>query len=415
MQAASGARAGRSLFKGDKVIWAIFFILCAISVIEVYSAASNLTYKTGEFWKPVVRHAQFLLGGAILVWAAHSIPCRWYKFYPVVAIPVSVMMLLYLLLRGAVTNGAARWINVLGIPLQPSEIAKGGVIVSVSLILSAMQTPQGADRHAFRYILWVAIPVCLLIFPENFSTAAFLFLVVIAMMFIGRIPLLQMGKLLGVLSLLMASAFAVVKYTPDSVLDSVSALHRLSTWKARLNKWTDASARQLGEKDFLSDKSIQETHASIAIATSSVVGKFPGNSVERDFLPQAFSDFIYAIIIEEMGLVGGVVVVMLYVILLFRASKIANRCERNFPAFLVLGLSLLLVTQAVINMAVAVGLFPVTGQPLPFISRGGSSTLINCMYIGMILSVSRFAKRRGAQGEVGGAEEAAFTSSEGMS
>ena len=167
--------------------------------------------------------------------------------------------------------------------------------------------------------------------------------------------------------------------------------HRFATWRNRITKHSDT--KDVPPEEYDIDKNYQVGHANIAIATSGVIGKGPGNSTERDYLPQAFSDFIYAIVIEEMGIFGAVVVVFLYVILLFRAARIAGRCENNFPAFLVMGLALLLVLQATINMLVAVQLMPVTGQPLPLISKGGTSTIINCAYIGVILSVSRSAKR----------------------
>lgn len=409
-------RKRKDLFQGDKVIWVIFFFLCAISIIEVYSAASSLTYKSGYFWDPIIRHATFLLLGAVVVWVFHNIPCRWFKFYPIITIPISILMLLIVLLMGAMTNGAARWTSIFGIPIQPSEIAKGAVVTAVALVLTAMQTEKGADRHAFKYILWIAIPICALIFPENLSTAGILFLVVLFMMFIGRVPLIQLGKLLGVMAIGLAAVVALVTITPKETLDKIPKMHRLSTWMSRLNTFSGSEeTKKLAPEDFDTDKNAQAAHANIAIATSNLVGKFPGNSVERDFLSQAYSDFIYAIVIEEMGLVGGGFVILLYIILLFRASRIANRCERNFPAFLVLGLSLLLVTQAILNMMVATGLFPITGQPLPLISRGGSSTIINCVYIGMILSVSRFAKQRQPDSQVvADPVEEQFTSTEGL-
>ena len=173
---------------------------------------------------------------------------------------------------------------------------------------------------------------------------------------------------------------------------NVGKLQRLGTWKGRIRKFLDN--KEVAPKDYDLDKDAQVAHANIAIVTSNIIGKGPGNSVERDFLAQAFSDFIYAIIIEEMGIGGAILVVFLYIVLLFRTARIANRCENNFPAFLAMGLALLLVVQAVFNMLVAVGLAPVTGQPLPLISKGGTSTIINCAYIGMILSISRSAKRK---------------------
>lgn len=168
--------------------------------------------------------------------------------------------------------------------------------------------------------------------------------------------------------------------------------HRADTWKARIDKWT--SSKTIAPEDVDLDKDAQVAHANIAIASSNIAGNGPGNSVERDFLSQAYSDFIYAIIIEEMGIEGAIFVALLYIFLLFRAGRIANRCENNFPAFLCMGLAILLVIQALFNMLVAVGLAPVTGQPLPLISRGGTSTVINCLYLGIILSISRTAKRK---------------------
>ena len=310
--------------------------------------------------------------------------------------PVAAICLLVLSFTQVMTNGAARWLEIpgVGVTFQPSELAKGVVVIGVAFILSFLQTEKGADRHAFKYILWVSVPFIVLIFFENFSTAFILGLVVLMMMFVGRVPFSQIGKLLGILAVAIGAFAFFLIVTPDSTLSQIPKGHRFSTWKHRVQHFMPGNTKEVAPEDFDIDKEAQVAHANIAIATSNVVGKFPGNSVERDFLSHAFSDFIFAIIIEEMGLIGCAFVVLLYVVLLFRAGKIANKCERNFPAFLVLGLSLLLVTQAFVNMMVAVGLFPVTGQPLPLVSKGGSSTLINCLYIGMILSVSRFAKRR---------------------
>ena len=389
-----GSRFG--LFKGDGVIWVIFFFLCAISLLEVFSASSFLTYKSSSFLAPIRNHATYLLIGLLVVVLTHNIPCRWFKFYPFLVGPVAIICLLVLSFSKVMTNGAARWLEIpgVGITFQPSELAKGVVIIGVAFILSFLQTEKGADRHAFKYILWVSVPFIILIFFENFSTAFILGLVVLMMMFVGRIPFVQIGKLLGVLAVAIGAFAFFLIVTPDSTLDQIPKGHRFATWKHRVQHFMPGNTKEVAPEDFDIDKEAQVAHANIAIATSNVVGKFPGNSVERDFLSHAFSDFIFAIIIEEMGLIGCAFVVLLYVVLLFRAGKIANKCERNFPAFLVLGLSLLLVTQAFVNMMVAVGLFPVTGQPLPLVSKGGSSTLINCLYIGMILSVSRFAKRR---------------------
>ena len=257
-----------------------------------------------------------------------------------------------------------------------------------------MRDEVGAQRRAFKWILGVSVVICGLIVPENFSTAGLAFLVVLLMMFVGGIPWKQLGSLVGIIVIAGACLFTFFRFAPDSTLSTLSecpGLHRLPTWANRVRGHGDMP-ESAAEYDIT--KNPQVTHARIAIATCNVIGRGPGNSVERDFLPQSFSDFIYAIVIEELGLGGGAFVMFLYIVLLFRSARIASRCERNFPAFLVMGLSLMMVTQAMVNMAVAVGVFPVTGQPLPLISKGGTSILINCVYLGVILSVSRSAKQK---------------------
>ena len=379
-----------SLFMGDRVIWIVYFLLCVISLVEVFSAASTLSYKTGDFWQPLIKQALYLGLGTVLVVVLHRIPCRMFKILPIFLLPLSILLLLVTLFSGATLNAASRWLNFAGIQFQPSEIAKGSVVITTALILSRMQRETGADKRAFWMIISVTSFVCLLILPENLSTAALLFGVIVLMMFIGRVPLVQLGKLMGCLSLLGVVVAILVYFSTE-----MPFLHRFETWKERVDTHFTSDEKGLAEdpKTYDIDKGAQVAHANIAIASSNVIGKLPGNSVQRDFLSQAFSDFIFAVVIEEMGIWGAAIVVMLYIVLLFRAGRIASRCERNFPPFLIMGLTLLLVSQAMLNMMVAVGLFPVTGQTLPLISRGGTSTFICCIYIGMILSVSRYAKQ----------------------
>lgn len=376
---------------GDRVIWVVFFFLCVISLVEVFSAASTLVYKSGNFWGPLAKQAAFLAFGTVIVVIVHRIPCRMFKALPIILLPISLVLLAITLGTSERSNDAARWFDLGLFSFQPSEVAKGTVVITVALILSRMQGPDGADKRAFKWIMWVTAPVCILILPENLSTACLLFGVVVLMMFIGRVSLAQIGKMIGVLVLMGALFVGIALVIPkDSALAKVSVFHRVDTWGDRI---AEHRTRVENPDSFNIDDNAQKAHANIAIASSHGIGKMPGNSVERDFLSQAFSDFIFAIIIEEMGIWGAALVVMLYVVLLFRAGRISSRCERNFPPFLAMGLTLLMVSQAVLNMLVAVGLFPVTGQPLPLISRGGTSTLINCVYIGMILSVSRNARQ----------------------
>ena len=403
-----------NIFKGDKVIWMVFFFLCMISIVEVFSASSNLTYKSQNYMGPIVYHTATILAGLVVAVITLNIPCRYFKLMTPFLILVSIATLLWVLLAGTKIGDAGRWINLFGFTFQPSEIAKGTIVLAVAQILAAMQRENGADKNAFKWILWITLPACLLIGLENLSTALMLFAVVFMMMIIGLVPFRQWGKLALVILVAGAFALSMVMLVGTEINESEKQLsqtesieqpngekkekgfiekmfHRADTWKSRILKYGRPDPKP---EDFDLDKDMQVAHANIAIVSSNIIGKGPGNSVERDYLPQAFSDFIYAIIIEEMGIIGATLVVFLYIVLLYRSARIASRCENNFPAFLIMGLSLLLVIQAVFNMMVAVGLAPVTGQPLPLISKGGTSTIINCAYIGAILSVSRSAKMK---------------------
>lgn len=391
----------KDLFKGDKVIWIIFLFLCLISVVEVFSAASTLTYKSGDHWGPITQHSIILMVGVFIVVLVHNIPCKFFSVLPFFLLPLSCILLLFVMGMGILdsgerVNGAARWLNFFGIQFQPSEIAKMAVIIVTAFILSKFQEEDGANPKAFKYIMWITGIVFVLIAPENGSTAALLAGVVFLMMLIGRVPWKQIGKLVGTVGLALTLLVSVIVIIPPSVYENVPGTHRFSTWQSRIKGFfEDKGAIPAAKFDI--DKDAQVAHANIAIATSNVIGKMPGNSVQRDFLSQAFSDFIFAIVIEELGLLGGAFIVMLYLWLLIRAGRIAKRSDKHFPAFLVMGIALLLVSQAMLNMMVAVGLFPVTGQPLPLISKGGTSTLINCAYIGMILSVSRYVAEKEEQ------------------
>ena len=400
--------------KGDGIIWMVFFFLCIISIIEVFSASSTLTFKSGSYFGPVVRHTGLLIIGVVFMVATMNIKCKYFKIVTPFALLLSLIMLIAVLAVGQSTNGAQRWIGLFGIQFQPSELAKGALILAEAQILSAMQTETGADRRAFKYICWLSLPFVLLIAMENLSTAMLLCITLFIMMFVGRVPKSQLNRTIGVVVLMAALGLGAIMLmgnneakakeadskmvmteqveTPEKKGSLSKIFHRADTWKARIDKFL--SNEEIAPADYDLDKDGQVAHANIAIASSNIVGKGPGNSVERDFLSQAFSDFIYAIIIEEMGIWGAFFVCLLYVILLFRTATIANRCANAFPALLIMGIALLLVTQTFFNMMVAVGLAPVTGQPLPLISRGGTSTIMNCVYVGIILSVSYTAKKK---------------------
>ena len=402
-----------NLFKGDKVIWMVLLFLCLISVVEVFSASSSLTYKSQNYLSPILGHSWKIIMGVAAAIFVLNIPCRFFKLVTPALLIVSAIMLLWVLCFGEKTNDAGRWISFFGLQFQPSEIAKGTLVLVTAQILSAMQREDGADKRAFKFILWVVIPFIILIGLENLSTAALIMVVIFLMMFIGRVPFVQLGKMMagGALVIVlfiglvyMAGSMESNDEAAETQTESVAngktekstkkgPLHRFATWKNRIDK--KLNSKYVAPQDYDLDKDAQVAHANIAIVNSNIIGKGPGQSIERDFLPQAFSDFIFVIIIEELGIIGAGFVVLLYIVLLFRAARIASRCDNNFPAFLVLGLALMLVIQASFNMMVAVGIAPVTGQPLPLISRGGTSTIINCVYIGAILSVSRSAKKKG--------------------
>ncbi len=407
-----------NIFKGDKVIWMVFFFLCMISIVEVYSASSSLTYKSGNYMAPVIKHIFILCFGVFTMICMLKVKCKYFKIAPPFMLILSFLLLIWVVIAGQATNGASRWINLVGIQFQPSELAKGAVVLAVAQILSAMQTDHGADKRAFKFILSVCSIFVFFIGIENLSTAMLLCITILCMMIIGRVPMSQIGKLLGFCFIGIAIIITLVmdvgkdknemQQAGTTLTEQVGkekeepsafdkTFHRADTWKSRIDKFLNS--KPVAPEDVDLDKDAQVAHANIAIASSNVIGKGPGNSVERDFLSQAFSDFIYAIIIEEMGIFGAFFVAFLYIILLYRAGSIANRCENNFPAFLAMGLAILLVTQALFNMLVAVGLAPVTGQPLPLISRGGTSTVINCLYVGIILSISRTAKKKDVQND----------------
>ena len=401
-----------NIFKGDKVIWMVFFFLCLISIIEVYSASAQLTYKAGSYTAPVIKHIFLLALGIGAMVITLNMKCSVFKMATPFALAFSIVTLIWVYFAGASTNGAQRWINIAGIQFQPSELAKGAMVLATAQILSTLQTPDGADKMAFKYILTVCLFVVPLIMLENLSTALLLCIVIFMMMLLGRVPMRQLGKLLGSAVLTVALVVSAVmifgkdetqKPAAQNLTEQTANIpkeekgmfgkvfHRFDTWKARIDNFM--VHKEVQPKDIDLDKDAQVAHANIAIASSNITGKGPGNSEERDFVSQAFSDFIYAIIIEEMGIFGATFVAMLYIILLFRTGRIANRCENTFPALFAMGLALLLVTQALFNMCVAVGIVPVTGQPLPLISKGGTSTIINCVYIGVILCISRTAQR----------------------
>jgi cell division protein FtsW len=385
----------KTLIHGDLGIWAVFILLCAISLIEVYSASSRMTFATGAYWDPIMQHGSFMLMGIFIAWLVHFIPCNYFKLFCTIGMFFSIFLLIAVLVVGQKTNDAGRWISIGFIRFQPSEIAKLSLVGFSCFILSSLRDDKGASMTGLKIVALTAFITLLLIFTENASTAFIIAIVMFGICFYAQI---RKQILIGVLLLGMigiGSVFGIAYSIPEKTLTewqmSDGPLHRVPTWIHRI---TDKQERPENPRDFKPQENPQKAYAKVAIASSNVIGRGPGNSRQRDFIPQAFSDFIYAIIIEELGLVGAFVVLGLYLVLMYRSMRIAQKCKALFPSYLVMGLALMIVVQAMMNMAVAVDAFPVTGQPLPLVSRGGTSLFITCTYIGMILSVSHTAKRK---------------------
>ena len=256
-----------NIFKGDKVIWMVFFFLCMISIIEVYSASSTLSYKSGNFMGPVIKHMAILVGGVFVMICMLKVKCKYFKIVTPFMIFISIVLLLWVLLAGQSTNGASRWISLVGIQFQPSEIAKGAVVLVVAQILSAMQTQNGAERRAFKYVLTACCPFIILIGLENLSTAMLLCITILCMMIIGRVPMSQIGKLVGSVLIFICVVFAGVMI----VGEDKKMFHRADTWKARIDKFINS--KPVAPEDVDLDKDAQVAHANIAIASSNIVGK----------------------------------------------------------------------------------------------------------------------------------------------
>lgn len=362
--------------KGDKAIWTVVLLLSLLSVLVVYSSIIALAYryKGGDTGSYLIKHVFIVGSGILLVYFIHKVKYSYFSRISQLAIFLAAPLLLYTLFNGVTAGDATRWLVIPGTSLtfQTSDFAKLALITYVARMLSIKQNVIKDFKKAFLPIVAPVGIICLLILPSNFSTAAILFMTCFVLMFIGRMNAKHLLLLIG-------SGIAVGLIIIVMVFNFPNAIPRGATWKARIENFSKGD----------SESNFQAEQAKIAIATGGIMGKGPGNSMQRNFLPQASSDFIFAIVIEEWGLVSAVIIVFLYLILLFRGVKIANKSERTFGSLLAIGLTFSLVFQAMINMAVAVNLFPVTGQPLPLVSMGGTSIWFTSIAIGMILSVSR--------------------------
>lgn len=361
--------------KGDKVIWAVVIILSVFSILAVYSSTGTLAYRrqAGNTEYYLIKHLLILLFGFGLMYATHLVKYTYYSRLSQIALFIAAPLLIITLFTGTNIHEASRWLTLPGTNLtfQSSDLAKLALIMYIARLLSKKQEHIKDFKSAFIPIMLPILIVCGLILPANFSTAAILFTTCFVLMFIGRINLKYIFSLIGI-GIVFLTFFIII------VINSQSQ-GRVATWKNRIESFTNGDE----------DSNFQAEQAKIAIATGGIVGKFPGNSTQRNFIPHPYSDFIFAIIIEEYGFIGGFIVVFLYCILLFRAVRITSRSPGTFGAFLTIGCAFSLVFQAMINMAVAVNLFPVTGQPLPLVSMGGTSIWFTSIAFGIILSVSK--------------------------
>ncbi len=367
--------------KGDKVIWILVLLLSLLSVMVVYSAVVALAYryKDGDTASYLIKHFFIIGSGIFLMYLVHKVKYSYFSRISQIAIFLAAPLLLYTLINGVSAGEASRWLAIPGTSLtfQTSDFAKLALIAYVARMLSIKQHVIKDFRQAFLPIVIPIVIICALIFPANFSTAALLFLTCLVLMFVGRMNAKH-------LLMLIASGIVFGALLVVLIFNFPTIFKRGETWKARIENFRSGD----------SESNFQAEQAKIAIA-GGIVGKGPGNSMQRNFLPQASSDFIFAIVIEEWGLITGIIIVFLYVVLLFRGIRIANNSDSNFGSLLVIGLSFSLVFQAMINMAVAVNLLPVTGQPLPLISMGGTSIWFTTISLGIILSVSRQTEEKG--------------------
>ncbi len=363
--------------KGDKAIWFVVLLLAVLSLLVVYSSIVTLAYKhhEGNTGYYLFRHGIFLIVGLTLVFVIHKVPFNYFSRISQLALFISIPLLLLTLVMGENINEASRWLKIpiIDQTFQTSDMAKLALIMYVARMLSIKQEHISDFRNAFLPVVIPVCIVCLLILPANFSTAAVLFSSCFVLMFIGRVPIKFLLLLIGSGILAIALVFLVATAFPK-------VFPRAQTWIHRVENFQ--------KKEIDSKKNYQVEQSKIAIATGGIVGKGPGKSTQRNFLPHPYSDFIFAIVIEEYGIFGGLMVVLLYLILLYRSIRISNKCPRTFGTLLAIGISFSLVFQAMINMAVAVNLLPVTGQALPMISMGGTSIWFTCIAIGIVLSVS---------------------------
>lgn len=362
--------------EGDKAIWAIVAVLAIFSFMPVYSASTNLVYVvgSGSTLGHLVKHIVLLIMGFGIIYGVHKVPYRYFSGGAVLMLPVVIILLIFTLAQGTTIGGAnaSRWIRIGGVGFQTSTMAALVLMVYVARYLAKNKENTIKFKESL-WQLWAPVAaVLLLILPANFSTTAIIFVMILILTFMGGYPVKYLGFVLGAGIVILAFFVLIAKAFPDAMPN------RVQTWQNRIESFSDDEGKE----------SYQVEKAKIAIATGGTIGLGPGKSIQKNFLPQSTSDFIFAIIVEEYGLVGGFVIVFIYFLLLFRIFVVVKETTTVFGVLLVLAVGIPIIFQASINMAVATNLFPVTGQTLPLISSGGTSIWMTCFALGMILSVS---------------------------
>lgn len=381
--------------KGDKVIWALVVLLTLVSLLAVYSATNSLAYKNyrGNTEVYLFKQIAFIIGGILVIYFAHLVNYTVYSRIATILFLLTIPLLIYTLFFGVSMNEGSRWIRLplINLTMQTSDLAKLALFMYIARMLSRKQEVIKSFRKGFLPVIIPIMIICLLIAPANLSTALLLGASCLMLLFIGRAQgkhiLLVIGLALVPLIMLVVAAVAQHKAGDDELTvdkkSSTGLLARVNTWVGRVENFI------YGGKEADDDAMYQVNQAKIAIAKGGFLGLGPGNSETRDYLPQAYNDFIFAIIMEEYGFIGGTFIVFIYLVFLYRCIRLFKRCPYAFGAFLALGLSFTLAIQAIVNMAVTVNLFPVTGVTLPLVSMGGTSFIFTCLAIGIILSVAR--------------------------
>ncbi len=400
----------KDVFEDNEGIWLIFFALCIISGVELFSASSVLAYKSENYMSIIFRHMTFLFAGMILAVITQFIPIKVVKFFGYISLIISFLLLLYVSLKGVETNDAKRWIQIGQIRFQPSSLANLSLVIFSASFIDKIKNKPTKIAHTslsflsesfvekinknkiiknryFFILMTISAVIMGLIFFENFSTAAILGTTIFLMMWVAHVNWKKLVSILGILFFILLLLFIMVRTVPrQSIPSYLSFLDRSYVWDARIQE----KMKETEETRYIiNDKNRQVQNGRIAIARGRFLGVFPGNSVQRDYLPNAYDDFIFSIIIEEMGLLGAIFIMVLYLVFLFRTGKIAKATSSSFSSLLIMGLGLLVALQATVHMFVGSGFGLVTGQPLPLISRGGTSVIVTSLIFGIILAVVR--------------------------